>query len=59
VNPSNRHLDGEVKEIIEDLLHRNLFMKSYGRRQLISVLRARNVSENKVPSKKQLQNNLF
>jgi hypothetical protein len=59
VNPCSRYLDGEVKGIIEDLLCRNQFIKSYGPRQLISDLRARNVSENKIPSKKQLQNKLF
>jgi hypothetical protein len=50
VDSSSRHLDRDVNNIIEDLLHCNQFTKNYGPRRLMTDLRARNASENLILS---------
>ena len=48
-----------MNETIVNLMKQHQFTKSYGPRRLMSDLRRMNISENKIPSYKQLQNKMF
>ena len=59
VNGHSRRVDKVVNETIVNLMKQHQFTKSYGPRRLMSDLRRMNISENKNPSYKQLQNKMF
>ena len=48
-----------MNDTIVNLMKQHQFTKSYGPRRLMSDLRRMNISENKIPSYKQLQNKMF
>jgi hypothetical protein len=59
VNGHNCRVDKVVNENILTLMKQHQFTKCYGPRFLMSDLRRINISENKIPSYKQLQNKMF
>ena len=59
VNGHSRRVDKVVNDTIVNLMKQHQFTKSYGPRRLMSDLRRMNISENKIPSYKQLQNKMF
>jgi len=59
VNGHNSHVDKVVNEKILTLMKQHQFTKCYGPSHLMSDLRQMNISKNKIPSYKQLQNKLF
>jgi hypothetical protein len=48
-----------LNEAMVNLMKQHQFTKSYGPRHLMSDLWQMNISENKIPSYKQLQNKMF
>jgi hypothetical protein len=59
VNGHNRRVDKVVNENILTLMKQHQFTKCYGPRCLMSDLWRMNISENKTPSYRQLQNKMF
>ena len=58
-NPDNREKDKEVTKIVDALIVENRFAKNYGPRRIISELRRRNITDQRIPGRKQLQNRLY
>jgi hypothetical protein len=59
VNGHNCRVDKVVKKNIFTLMKQHQFTKCYGPRHLMSDLQQMNISKNKIPSYKQLQNKMF
>jgi hypothetical protein len=51
-------MDKEVSQMIVDLLEQNQFSKNFGPKRIMSELRRRNISEERIPSWIQIQNKL-
>jgi hypothetical protein len=59
VNGRNRRVDKVVNKKILTLMKQHQFTKCYGPRHLMSDLQRMNISENKIPFYKQLQNKML
>lgn len=59
MNVSNRQVDKVVNKVILKLMNQHQFTRAYGPRRLMCDLRRMNISENRIPSYKQLQNKMF
>jgi len=54
-----RHrMDKEVSQMIVELLEQNQFSKNFGPKRIMSELRRRNIAEERIPSRIQIQNKL-
>ena len=58
-NPDNREKDKDVSKIVDALIVENHFAKNYGPRRIISELHRRNITDSRIPGRKQLQNRLY
>jgi hypothetical protein len=56
--PHRRQMDKEVSALIIELLEQNQFTKKYGPKRIISDLQRRNISEERIPSRIQIQNKI-
>jgi hypothetical protein len=56
--PPPRRMDKEVGALIVELLEQNQFTKKYGPNMIISEMQRRNISEDRIPSKTQIQNKI-
>jgi hypothetical protein len=55
---NQRRMDKEVSLLIVELLEQNQFSKNFSPKQIMSVLRRRNIAEERIPSQIQIQNKL-
>jgi hypothetical protein len=58
-NPDNQDKDKKVAKVIDALILEHHFVKNYGPRQIISKLHHRNIPDFKIPTQKQLENQLY
>jgi hypothetical protein len=57
--PLPRRMDKEVGALIIALLEQNQFTKNFGPKKIVSELRRHNISEDRIPSRLQIQNKIF